>query len=45
MIVTIHPKAEEELVDGAAYYAKEENLALGEAFIAEFSRTTALLRE
>jgi plasmid stabilization system protein ParE len=45
MIVTIHPLAEAELVDGSSYYAKEANAALGEAFIAEFSRSVELLRE
>lgn len=45
MIVSIHPQAEAELVDGASYYAKGANVALGEAFIAEFSRAVELLRE
>lgn len=45
MIVTIHPLAEAELVDGSAFYAKDGNTALGEAFITEFSRSVALLRE
>ena len=45
MIVTIHPLAEAELVDGSSYYAREADTALGEAFIAEFSRCVELLRE
>ena len=43
MIVTIHPEAEAELIDSAAYYAREAGQSLGEAFIAEFSRTVTLL--
>ena len=45
MIVTTHPEAEAELIDSATYYAREAGRSLGEAFIAEFSRTVALLRE
>ena len=30
MIVTIHPQAEAEFIDGAAYYAREADTALGE---------------
>ena len=45
MIVSTHPLAEEELVGGAVYYAKEANAALGEDFIGEFERSIALLRQ
>jgi plasmid stabilization system protein ParE len=45
MIVSIHPQAEAELVDGAMFYAREANAALGEAFIAEFARAIELIRE
>ena len=45
MIVSTHPLAEEELVDGAVYYAKQANAALGEDFIGEFERSIALLRQ
>ena len=44
MIVTTHPLADSELVDGAAYYAQEVNQALGSDFIAEFERSIDLLR-
>lgn len=45
MIVTIHPLAESELVDGSSYYANEASVVLGDAFIAEFARSGELLRE
>lgn len=45
MIVTIHPLAEAELVDGSTYYAAEANDTLGEALITEFARSVELLRE
>lgn len=45
MIVSIHPQAEAELVDGASFYAKEANAALGESFVAEFNHAVELLRE
>jgi hypothetical protein len=33
--ISLHAQAELELVEGAAYYAREANRELGEAFIAE----------
>lgn len=43
MIVSTHPLAEDELVDGAVFYAKEANPKLGEDVIAEFERSIGLL--
>lgn len=43
--VSTHPLAEEELVDGAVYYAKQANAALGEDFIGDVERSIALLRQ
>jgi hypothetical protein len=43
MIVSTHPLAEDELVDGAVYYATEGSVRLGEDFIAEFERSIDLL--
>ena len=45
MIFSIHPHAEAELIDGAAFYARETDAALDAAFIAEFSHAIGLLRE
>ena len=45
MIVSISPEAERELVDGALFYAEQEDPALGLAFIAEFERALEILRE
>ncbi len=44
MIVSTHPLAADELVDGALFYANEANANLGEGFIAEFERSIGLLR-
>lgn len=45
MRVSLTPEAEQELVEGALFYAREAGVALGERFIAEFERCTALLSE
>jgi plasmid stabilization system protein ParE len=45
MIPSVSPEAERELVDGAAYYAREANVDLGLAFIAAFERALGLLCE
>jgi len=45
MILSTHPLACDELVDGAVYYAKEGTVELAEDFIAEFERSIALLTE
>ena len=45
MIVSTHPLADEELVDGAVYYARQVNAALAGDFITEFERSVALLRQ
>jgi toxin ParE1/3/4 len=39
----IHPDAEAELGDAAVYYAEHANLAIAQAFIAEFERVLDLL--
>jgi len=41
--LSLNAQAELELVEGAAYYAREANRELGEAFIAEFDRSAKLL--
>jgi toxin ParE1/3/4 len=43
--VSLTPEAEQELVEGALFYAREGSAALGERFIVEFERCTALLAE
>lgn len=45
MKISLNAQAELELVEGAAYYAREANRELGEAFIAEFDRSAKLLGE
>ena len=45
MIVSLAPEAEQELIQGALFYAREANAELGQAFIAEFERSAELLRE
>ena len=45
MKVSIAPEAERELNEGARYYSRESNASLGFAFITEFERSIALLRE
>lgn len=44
MIVSTHPLAGVELVDGARFYAREGTTELGEDFISEFERSVDLLR-
>lgn len=43
MIVSTHPEAEQELIDGAQRYKRQVNARLGAAFIAEYSRVVAQL--
>ena len=45
MILSTHPLAEEELVDGALYYAKAASAELGDHFLDEIARSIALLRQ
>lgn len=44
MIVTLAPEGEEELIEGASYYARESGPELGYAFIDEFQRSAEVLR-
>lgn len=41
----LHPEAEAELGDAAAYYAEHASLAVAEASLAEFERVRDLLVE
>jgi len=41
--ISLSAQAELELVEGAAYYAREANAEIAEAFIAEFDRSAKLL--
>ena len=43
MTYWIHPEAEAELGDAAVYYAEHANVAVAEAFLAEFERVRDLL--
>jgi plasmid stabilization system protein ParE len=43
--IWLAPEAEQELVEGALFYAREANAELGRAFISEFERSTSLLVE
>ena len=43
MNVVVAPEAEEELTDGAIFYANEANAELGLAFIAEFESALSVL--
>jgi len=43
--VSLSAQAELELVEGAAYYAREANQDIAEAFISEFDRSARLLGE
>ena len=45
MKVSLAPEAEQDLVEGALFYAREANPGLGRAFISEFERSTALLAD
>jgi len=43
--ILLAPEAEQELIEGALFYAREANAELGFAFISEFERSAALLAE
>lgn len=43
MKVTLAAEAQQELIEGARYYAREGGVELGQAFITEFERTKQLL--
>jgi hypothetical protein len=43
--VSLAPQAEQELTEGALFYAREANAELGQAFISEFERSTTQLVE
>ena len=45
MKISLNGQAELELVEGAAYYAREANAALANAFISEFDGSAKLLAE
>ena len=45
MKISLSAQAELELVEGAAYYAREANVEIAEAFISEFDRSAKLLGE
>ena len=45
MIVSAHPLAEQELVDGAIYYSSQATPELARDFINEFERSINLVRE
>ncbi len=45
MTYWLHPEAEAELGDAAAYYATHASKAIGEAFLAEFEHVVGLLIE
>jgi plasmid stabilization system protein ParE len=43
--ISLSAQAELELVEGAAYYAREANAEIADAFISEFDRSAKLLGE
>jgi plasmid stabilization system protein ParE len=43
--VSLNVQAELELVEGAAYYAREANSEIANAFVSEFDRSAKLLSE
>ena len=45
MKISLNAQAELELVEGAAYYAREANSEIANAFISEFARSAKLLGE
>jgi plasmid stabilization system protein ParE len=45
MKVTLHPAAEQDLIDAAAFYEREGTPLVAARFVAEFKRLAALLRE
>jgi plasmid stabilization system protein ParE len=42
---SLTPEAEQELIEGARFYAREATERLGQTFITEFERSAALLAE
>jgi plasmid stabilization system protein ParE len=44
MILSTHPLAADELVDGAVFYARQGTVELAEDFVAEFERSVGLLQ-
>ena len=45
MKVTLHPDAEEDLVEAASFYEREGSPTLAARFVAEFKRVAQLLSE
>jgi toxin ParE1/3/4 len=45
MKITLHPGAEQDLQDAAAFYEREGSSALAARFVAEFKRLSSLLIE
>ena len=45
MKVTLHPAAEQDLLEAAAFYEREGSPALAARFVSEFRRLAALLAE
>lgn len=45
MKITLHPAAERDLLEAAAFYEREGSPALAARFVAEFKRVTAVLME
>lgn len=45
MSYELHPAAEAELAGAALYYAREANIRIAQAFLAEFERVAELLVE
>lgn len=45
MRVTLHPAAEQDIVDAASFYEREGSAVLAARFVTEFKRMAALLAE
>ena len=45
MTITIHPDAEEDVAEAAAFYERKVSPALGARFVAEFKRVAQLVAE
>jgi toxin ParE1/3/4 len=45
MKITLHPAAEQDLVEAATFYERKGSPALAARFVAEFKRMSALLAE
>ncbi|MBZ8140046.1 hypothetical protein CLD22_09070 [Rubrivivax gelatinosus] len=45
MKISLHPEAEQDLLDAAAFYEREGSPALAARFVAEFKRMAALLAD